>query len=721
MDIRLENIHNEASPANYVSFLSRPHRSNTKGADHDSIHSVSSIRSVMSTMSSFWSRFSLSRGEHKGEKHKAALKEDIKYLYSAFTKVPCLRLSPDYKAPLIAGFEEFPFDSAVPLLAFKNVTSLEIIDVDFRQFYGWDSLADQLRSLTVKRGHVEDPSDLLVSIVLDDADRRRKRSAKTPTTPAIPWAAPSPTLKQGESGNSPPEGSPVVRPFSMGSLGNMSAPKHHSRQRSVSPVRPGSSRYGSSGHSRSGTPNLRRSSTSSGSTDRANTPRGSSSNLLSSGFVPTSKWRFLRHLCLSDNSLTSLNALSFYPVNATLQVLDLSHNLFKEIPDSLASLVSLRALNLSNCMIDSLHSLGKSPLPAITTLNLRGNRLSSIAGIERLLSLERIDLRENKLTDPTEIARLTGIPNMTEVYVNRNPFTKTHANYRVVIFNLFRSTPGYTMDVAVDGTLPSYSERKLLADRAPELPNVPIVKPVVPADVPQVDKTLPEVPALYDPFYERMQPRGHIRKKSDYTQSSRRKKTVKRRVVPIVQTEDPSEILEDSNAQQPLTVDTKTEVVEAKILTPYPLETPLEDHAPLSMESSLEAPASALAVGPILQESIPDEPIPSPSASLPPLPLPPSLPSLPSLQSIHSLPPSLPPPKLATDPEVYKQRIEAIRKDLGSAWLSALADEPWDQHGQTSPGMAFDSPFPTASPLTPPAMPVRTASQSIVSTGRTLG
>nr|GFD44939.1 hypothetical protein [Tanacetum cinerariifolium] len=134
------------------------------------------------------------------------LQEDLRYLYSAFTKIPCLRLAPDHKARLIAGYEEFPFDTAVPLFAFKNVTALEIYDVDFRQFYGWDRLAENLRSLTVKRAGVDDPADLLINIVLDDIDKRRRRSAKAPQSPA-PWPTTSPTARHAHlarSEESPP-------------------------------------------------------------------------------------------------------------------------------------------------------------------------------------------------------------------------------------------------------------------------------------------------------------------------------------------------------------------------------------------------------------------------------------------------------------------------------------------------------------------------------------
>jgi Leucine rich repeat len=719
MDIRLENIHTEASPANYVSFLNQAQRKKLRNSDRDSIHSVSSIRSVMSTMSSLWSRLGLSsNSESKLEKQKAAILDDMKYLYSAFTKVPCLRLSPDHKAPLIAGFEEFPFDSAVPLLAFKNVTVLEISDIDFRQFYGWDRMADQLRSLTVKRAGVEDPSDLLINIVLDDMDKRRRRSAKIPPSPILPWLAPSPVMKQAELVRSTSDASPPIRPLSMGSSGSMIYPSknQHVRQRSVSPQRPSSSRHGSSqGHSRSGTPNLRRSSASSSSTDRANTPRGSSSNLLTYGFIPSSKWRFLRQLSLADNSLTTITALSLSPVASTLQYLDLSSNLFKEVPDCLNSLISLRALNLSYCMIDSLHSLSKNPLPAITTINLRGNRLSSLAGVERLLSLERIDIRENKLTDPTELARLTGIPGMLEVYVNRNPFTKTHTNYRVSIFNLFRATPGYMQDICIDNQSPSYSERKQLVDRAPEPPIIPIVKRQV--VYPSVQSPQPvglgsETPILYDAFFDKFESLGHSRKRSEHGRGSqRRKKGTRRRVVPIVQedTVDAQPITNETSSYLPkesvasVTTDDSTYggSVDATPTRPYgesEAEQIVERDARESSQVVEEATQSLVNVVP--QKN--------------------SIESASSLSSSSSSSSSDTPKELPSQGELYKKHIEGLRSDFGNSWLSALTDETWNT-GHQSPPTAFTSPFTPASPLSPPAGPMRVASQPIVSTGRTLG
>ena len=421
MGVRLENIHSDASPTNYVSFLTKAQRK-SRASDRDSIRSVSSMRSVVSGISSLWSSLGFAaNGAAKAEKQKAALQDDLRYLFSAFTKIPCLRLAPDAKARLIAGFEEFPFDTAVPLFAFKNVSALEVCGLDFRLAFGWDRLAEQLRSLTVKRANIDDPADLLIHIVLDDVDKRRRRSAKPPPSPALAWPSPSPAPRPADlarSDSPPPSpltkaGSPPGVPMARADSASSKAAAARRRQRSTSPARPSSSRHGS-GHvyGRAGAAHVRQSSGSSGSSVRSATPRASSSNLLSASWMPSTKWRFLRHLSLADNDLTGVSAASLAPLANTLQSLDLSANLFTEIPDSLASLTALRALNLSSCMIESLHSLGRSPLPAIATLNLRANRLASLAGIERLLSLERVDVRENRLADPTELARLTSAPDL---------------------------------------------------------------------------------------------------------------------------------------------------------------------------------------------------------------------------------------------------------------------------------------------------------------------
>lgn len=650
MNVRLENIHNEVAPGNYVSFQGSAPKSRGRSSDADSIHSVSSVRSVMSSMSSMWSTFSLNNQSNKLEKQKAVEEEDLKYLYSAFTKVPCLRLSPDPQSRLISGYEEFPFDTAVPLFAFKNVSALEVCDLDFRQFFGWDRISEQLRSLTIKRGCVDDFADLTIGIVLDDMDKRRRRSSKAPvqTSPAAPWPSASPGVKHTELTRSySAPNSPLVegRRSSIGSPGPLVPTQTASsdgkktprtRQRSISPTRPVSSRHNSSyGHPPRSSNKFRRESGSSSSSIHSSTPRTSTSNLLTLGILPASKWRFLRHLSLSDNGLTFITTHSLAPLASTLLSLDLSCNLLTEIPDSLASLTNLRALNLSNCMIDSLHSLVRNPLPAITTLNLRSNRLTSLAGIEKLFCLEKVDLRDNGLTDPTELARLTRMPEIRSVFVAKNPFVRTHSSYRVTIFNLFRSTPGYSEDIEIDSTGPSYGERRQLVDRAPE-PAIPILR-VPAAEEERALTTSSVIPEVFkDGPQSQSESETGRKSTTDYsTASQRRRKVTRRRMVELSN--------EASASPPPSRARTGSAGASSASDAFHQSSGAEEDQARPRKLAPLDTTASSDA----RQVHGSDDETGGEQES----------------------------EETSMNSELYRQKIEALKSDLGSGWLTALSEQ----------------------------------------------
>ena len=740
MKIRLENLHDTTSSANYVSFLSNTQRSKSRGSDVGSIHSVSSVRSVMSGISSLWSSFGIgaSISAARCERQKAAAQADMTYLYSAFTKIPCLRLSPDWRARLIRGYEEFPFDSAVPLYAFKNLQALEISDLDYRQFFGWDRLSDQLRSLTLKRAYLEDPADVLIDIVLDDMDKRRRRSSKNQHSPTAPWGgssspkrspsrnemhkttsapnSPNPRKSVGDlrinpmsaSENAIDDVSLQERRASAGQLdGGDEPPKSPtgSRQRSFSPVRRPSSR---SAHVRSSHKVKRSGSGSSHSSlgDSWYHTRNSSTNLLSMGILPASKWRFLRHLSLADNSMTSIPASSLSPLANTLWALDLSANLFKEIPDSLATLTALRSLNLSHCMIDSLHSLTRNPLPAISTLNLRANRLQSLAGIEKLYPLERLDLRSNYLTDPMELARLTGIPDIREIWVDGNPFTRTHRSYRVTIFNLFRRTPGYTEDIVIDGSGPSYAEKRYLVERVPLPPTVPVVKPT-PPPMPAVDVSKPTI--IYDAPREpavlrKERPTPKSASSEVNTSSTRRRKAPKRRIVDLATAESMG-----PPAQPQL---------------PHPSHTG-NGRKPSTEESTQasasdgnyrlsQTPETQLLPSPVLSESR------QRSCKTPQLPEVPRidgslLPDLPPLYAAHDSSAGWKECQEWDSGEMYRRKIEALRDKVGNGYLSVLSEESWDASRPPDYNSSTYSPTIHASP-TSNAAPVQA-----IHSGRTLG
>ncbi|KAK4238147.1 hypothetical protein C8A03DRAFT_44059 [Achaetomium macrosporum] len=724
MKVRLENLHDSTASANYVSFLGQSQRSKNRGSDVGSIHSVSSIRSVMSSMSALWASLGIgsSISAARTERQKAAIQADLKYLYSAFTKIPSLKLAPDFRARLIKGYEEFPFDSAVPLYVFKNVQALEVSDIDFRQFFGWDRLAEQLRSLTLKRASVDDPADILIDIVLDDMDKRRRRSSKTHGSPTRPWPAAatprrSPTVSNSDLPRSTViPGSPGPRKstadLQVGSLNSeagayqdgsngpdsrrpsivridsdeaSSPSKDDTRTRSHSPRRPGSSRNPSTNVR--GSYKIRRSgsgSSHSSLSDSWHNSRGSSSNLLASGILPASKWRFLKHLSLADNSLTAIPATSLTPLANTLHSLDLSSNLFTQIPDSLATLSALRALNLAHCMIESLHSLTRNPLPAITALNLRANRLQSIAGIERLLPLERLDLRDNRLADPMELARLTGLPEIREIYVEGNPFTRTHRDYRITIFNLFRKTPGYTEDIIIDATGPTYSEKRYLVERAEMPPTVPVVKPEHP-EIPAVDVSRPAI--IYDApprepaILRKNRPSPRTASSEVNTSSSRRRRAPKRRIVDLATNE-----------------------------TAVPYAPPVSRHAApgnVGVESeshyrTSQPPEAHEALQTPLAESFPSNRREA-TADVPRI----DTDVVPHLPSIFGSPGS----NIDWDVggELYRRKIEDLRNKVGNGYLSVLSEEGWDpashppdyreatDFGATSPSVHSDPTIPRAS------------------------
>ncbi|KAK9460278.1 uncharacterized protein V1516DRAFT_676196 [Lipomyces oligophaga] len=455
LTIRLEVVQPVGeNPASYVSFLNKPRNTNT--VETQSTRSVSSFRSTMSNFSSIFSF-------KDEEKERLSLEEELKYIYSSFTILPALRLAPDIKAKVIQGFEDFPFDRAVPLIVFKNLTSLELIDLDVRAFYGWNAMAEHIKSLSIKRSELDDPVELMVGLVLDDMDRRQKR-----TSPPIPSYTTTEATDESAVDQESAANTTLIRVISHDSRRrqSLSIPQHMQSEALQSVRR-------SRSLSRSGTARVRSDSASSAVSGLSSLTRYNTTPPVSLGDLD---WVFLRILSLVDCGISSITNEAMIPLGDTLVSLDLSQNQLVAIPEALSYLTSLMSLNVSYNAISSVHSLTHHPLPAITVLNLRGNLLSSLAGLDKIVSIERLDLRDNQLRDPTELARLTGLPNLGEVWVTGNPFVKTYSStYRVTIFNIFRNTPGFTSDILLDGTYPGLLEQRELNDRAEETMPSPIV------------------------------------------------------------------------------------------------------------------------------------------------------------------------------------------------------------------------------------------------------
>lgn len=85
-NIRLETIHSDYNPTNYVSFLNSQEQARRRGlsdSDADSIRSVASVKSVISGMSSIWKSFGIG-GNKSEEAEKLAIEAQLKYIYSAY-------------------------------------------------------------------------------------------------------------------------------------------------------------------------------------------------------------------------------------------------------------------------------------------------------------------------------------------------------------------------------------------------------------------------------------------------------------------------------------------------------------------------------------------------------------------------------------------------------------------------------------------------------------
>ena len=399
------------------------------GDSSDSI-SLSSIRSSLSAVSRLSLGVSLwTRPE------PPSVDQELKYIFSSFTKIPALSLQAPGPKKIAEIAADPPNENALPLDSFRNLQSLECSDIDPRALLGWDRLSESLWSLTVKRSGLDDISDLFINAVKDDSARRQSSPSVDP-----------PNLSRQSSFHS------TRLPDSV---------EENVEETSVTPT----------------------------SDDPPPLPSPTESTALPQ--LPPSKWALLRHLSLADNALTFITAESL-PHLSSLTHLDLSSNLLVSIPPALSCLYNLVSLNLSDNMIDSVLGIYKI-LGQVLVLNLSRNRLDSLCGLERLMALERVDVRHNQLEESGEVGRLSLLPNITEVWVEGNAFTEIESDYRVKCFDFFWKEG---KSIHLDGTPAGFYERRNLTSPPPEQMNStrPISKAYSPPVVPVGGATIAPAP-----------------------------------------------------------------------------------------------------------------------------------------------------------------------------------------------------------------------------------
>ncbi|KAI8993895.1 L domain-like protein [Trametes punicea] len=374
-------------------------------ADKSDALSFVSLRSSLSAVS----RLSLGAGWW-GRPAPPSVDIELKYIYSSFTKVPALSIHAPEPKLISEMTNEPPNENALPLDAFKNLQSLQCTDIDPRSLLGWDRLAQSLRSLTLKRSGLEDVSDIFISAVLDDQARRAGKVSSTKPRRIQRGVSRQSSFHSSRLPESVPEGNEDAEGDSVAEPNEPDTPK-------ASPP-----------------PEL-----------------------------PSLTWAFLRHLSLADNALTFLPT-SFLSRLTSLTHLDLSSNLLVSVPSGLSALYNLVYLNLSDNMIDSVLGI-YTKLGGVLTLNLSKNRLESICGLERLLALERVDLRHNLIEESAEIGRLATLPNIAEVWIEGNPLVEMEESYRIRCFDFFWKEK---KSILLDGSPPGFYEKRYLTSPPPE-------------------------------------------------------------------------------------------------------------------------------------------------------------------------------------------------------------------------------------------------------------
>ncbi|KAG0325488.1 hypothetical protein BGZ99_000618 [Dissophora globulifera] len=316
---------------------------------------------------------------------------------------------------------------------FSSLTHLELHKIPPRSVDGWEVLMPNLKSLVVIQASMEDVYDLLVTAVVESERRRRQRIAKEKNRAVL--------IRQ-EQREAMKDATVVVTKGRR--LGNASVSSSSSAASSLSPKSAGSPESASSATRESSqrisppSPSLIPGADATGEDEEA---------ILKS----IRMWPVLRHLSVSDNALPTLKNQDTFSYAQSIATLDISHNLLIAPPPGLIHLHNLHSLNLSFNMIESVLRISQI-LGNIAVLDLRGNRLESLCGLERLWNLEKIDVRQNHLDEAAEVGRLAALPGIRE------------PKYRLEILAVFKAN-GH--DLLLDGTFASFTEKRALANMSP--------------------------------------------------------------------------------------------------------------------------------------------------------------------------------------------------------------------------------------------------------------
>jgi hypothetical protein len=152
-------------------------------------------------------------------------------------------------------------------------------------------------------------------------------------------------------------------------------------------------------------------------------------------------WTNLTALQLVNCGITRIDeSLHFFP---KLEYLDLSRNAICHIVH-LQDCIDLRVLDLSHNRIRILSNLERV-VGGLRCLSLVGNQIRSIDGLQKIYSLERVDITDNDIDDFAEVQHLCRLPNLSAVLLRGNPIAAEEQSYRMRVFREFIKTGAAAM------------------------------------------------------------------------------------------------------------------------------------------------------------------------------------------------------------------------------------------------------------------------------------
>lgn len=433
LNIKLDTPNHEPT---FISFLANNARSKHFDSETRSISSINSMKSIVSSASVYL------RSSFNFQKDPKAIMKDLKYLYSSFTKIPCLVLTPKTKIGSILSYEEYPCDTSVPIRMFKNLQVLELNSYEPNEIVGWHHLSDQLRILIIRNSKISDLAEVLFNLVIDDEFGRSSFNIKRKEFLDSFDEANSSYIHNSDVFKRDAEDrrSHVDDVFKRSSLED----KRTKDDNDTDFLHPKSAK-----RSRSNTIGA-------GSDDPVYDDIKDYKNL------PESNWSVLKQLTVTETSISSIPTYIFKPLS-NLVKLNLSSNLLEELPDGLDQLYNVKYINFADNYIKTLHNLPKN-LANLTTLNFNNNKLTDLKGLQNLVNLEKIDLRRNQISDIKKLKHLVLLfikcPQFSNVYLANNKLPK---NYRTDLFNLFNGVK-YKNSVKIDDSRPGYFELAVLLD-----------------------------------------------------------------------------------------------------------------------------------------------------------------------------------------------------------------------------------------------------------------